>query len=186
LKLVVGLGNPGRRYAQTRHNAGFWVLDRWAEKSKTSWKRSWRFPVHLAKLTVLGCEVMLAKPRTYMNRSGNAVGPMVERLGISLGDMVVVVDDMDLPCGQLRIRPRGGSGGHNGLKSIIACLGTEGFTRVRVGIGPKPELGEVADFVLSDCTDEERERLEPALERAAEAVETILRDGVEAAMNRFN
>jgi PTH1 family peptidyl-tRNA hydrolase len=181
--LVVGLGNPGRRYRGTRHNVGWEVVDRLSAR--------WDLPVSreeeealVGRGEIAGQEVLLAKPLTYMNRSGEAVRGLVRRYGVQPQEVLVIYDDVDLPVGTIRIRPRGSSGGHHGMASVLEALGTSEIPRVRVGIG-RPR-GEAAEYVLSRFSSEERPLIEEAMERAADAVEAILREGMEAAMNRYN
>jgi len=181
--LVVGLGNPGRRYRGTRHNVGWEVVDRLSAR--------WDLPVSreeeealVGRGEIAGQEVLLAKPLTYMNRSGEAVRGLVRRYGVQPQEVLVIYDDVDLPVGAIRIRPRGSSGGHHGMASVLEALGTSEIPRVRVGIG-RPR-GETAEYVLSRFSSEERPLIEEAMERAADAVEAILREGTEAAMNRYN
>ncbi len=188
MKLIVGLGNPGPRYAGNRHNVGFRCVDYLSRKHG--------IPVNKRRLRlkslnaiygagdIAGTPAILAKPRTYMNLSGTAVAQLVRRFGLTPGDLIVVYDDMDLPTGKLRIRPGGGAGGHNGVASVIACLGSEDFTRIRIGIG-RPEGDEVA-YVLGDFGEAERQAIDGALARAADAIACILNEGLEAAMSRFN
>jgi peptidyl-tRNA hydrolase, PTH1 family len=195
-KLVVGLGNPGKEYAGTRHNIGFAVVDRLAEKRSCSFRSKWRFSARVAEIALDGGKVVLARPQTYMNRSGAAVAALVGWLKIVPAELLVVVDDADLPLGQIRLRASGGSGGHNGLRSIIESLGgSEEFARLRVGIG-RPDktdgagtgpVGEdITDHVLGRFSARERELAEQAIEVAAEAVECCLKEGLTAAMNQFN
>lgn len=184
--LVVGLGNLGNQYVGTRHNVGFDVVDEIARRGNESFRRSWRFPATLAEVSESGEKALLCKPRTFMNRSGLAVGPLLRKKGFALADLIVIVDDTELPCGRIRIRRRGGSGGHNGLKSIIAALGTEEFARIRVGVGGKPGARAMVDHVLSRFSPDEKKEIAAAVERAAEAVWDIGKDGFEQAMNRYN
>ncbi|HUI06681.1 MAG TPA: aminoacyl-tRNA hydrolase [Verrucomicrobiae bacterium] len=193
-KLVVGLGNPGKEYAGTRHNIGFAVLDRLAGKLDCSFRRKWRFSAEVAEAVVGDAgKVVLVKPRTYMNRSGVAVGAMLNWLKLVPDEMLVVVDDADLPLGEIRLRASGGSGGHNGLRSIIEALGgNEGFGRLRVGIG-RPAAGPgtspgpgITDHVLGEFAAAERELAERAAATAGEAIECCLRTGLTEAMNQFN
>lgn len=188
MKMIVGLGNPGRRYAQTRHNVGFRVVDRLAEAWGERFQRKLLVSAETARARPdeLGA-ALLVKPRTYMNNSGAAVAPLMRRNGLKPADVVVVVDDVDLPLGRLRVRPGGSSGGHNGLKSIIAALGTDAFARVRVGVGrgEGPQT-DTARHVLSAVSPADRPAFEQAVARAAEAVVCLLREGPETAMNRFN
>jgi PTH1 family peptidyl-tRNA hydrolase len=186
--LVVGLGNPGQEYGGTRHNAGFEVLDRVAQRHGSSFKRKWRMSAVVAELVVADAKVTLAKPGTFMNRSGQAVAALVNWLKASPASLLVVVDDADLPVGQMRLRQAGGSGGHNGLRSIIAALGgDENFPRLRVGIGRTAPVGaDIANHVLGRFAPAERVAAAAALDVAADAVECCLKEGLTTAMNRFN
>ena len=184
--LVAGLGNPGKRYERTRHNVGFEVVDALARRAAVSFRRSWRFPGDLAEVRDDGERLLLLKPRTFMNRSGQAVGPVLRRKGLALAEMIVIVDDTDLECGKIRLRRRGSAGGHNGLKSVIAALGSDDFIRLRVGVGGRPGDRDMVDHVLSGFAPDERTRVDEAVERAAEAVWCVVRDGVDPAMNRYN
>jgi len=182
-KLVVGLGNPGKEYAGTRHNIGFDVVDRLAVKRECSLRGRSKF---LAEIGEAG-GVTLVKPRTFMNRSGMAVAAVVNWLKLTPQDALVVVDDADLPLGQLRLRLTGGSGGHNGLSSIIESLGSEEFARLRVGIGRREPVGtDITDHVLGKFSAAERTAAREAAEQAVAAVECCLKEGLTAAMNQFN
>lgn len=184
MKLVVGLGNPGSRYRRTRHNVGFMVVDRLAAR--------WGVAVvgrrHEAEIgvgAVAGARATLSKPQTYMNASGDAVAKLRRSCRAQTGEIVVVHDDLDLPLGRLRLRVGGSAGGHQGVASLIAALGPE-FVRVRVGIGRPPGERDPVDFVLEPFTAEESSVVEKAIERAADGVESLLREGIERAMNIFN
>ncbi|MDW8105902.1 MAG: aminoacyl-tRNA hydrolase [Armatimonadota bacterium] len=184
-RLIVGLGNPGVEYAATRHNAGFWVVDLLAQRHEIALKTR----RHLSKLGVghiAEVPVVLAKPQTYMNLSGEAVRALLNAYHLKPEQMLVVFDDVWLPVGTVRVRAKGSAGGHNGLKSIIAALGTEAFPRVRIGIGQPPEGIDLADYVLSPPTPEERALLEAATQRAADACEAWLTEPIERVMNQFN
>ena len=185
MKLIVGLGNPDRRYRHTRHNVGWEVIDRVGRRLgiAVDQEDGW---ATIGGGTVGRRRVLLAKPQTYVNLSGTAVADLRRRHRVKIEDLVVVVDDLDLPLGRLRLRPGGSHGGHNGLRSIIDALGSDAFPRLRVGIGRPPEGMDPAQFVLTPFTAEERATMDPALERAAEAIETVIREGLQAAMNRFN
>ena len=196
MQLIVGLGNPGERYTATRHNVGSHVLalaaSRWSivlspVSSPSMMSRATRDDQpRLGTGRVGSAEVMLASSLTWMNHSGEMVKVLLEQAGLSPNELVVVHDDLDLDVGRLRIKQRGGSGGHNGLASIIETLQTDGFTRLKIGIGrPQPEE-DPADFVLSPFSAEDQLRIKPALPRAVEALEALLTEGVPAAMNRFN
>jgi PTH1 family peptidyl-tRNA hydrolase len=184
VKLIVGLGNPGSRYAKTRHNIGWMVLDRLADEAGWSGRGRERDAAAVAKGRYQGLDLVIAKPLTYMNDSGIAVRKLLARERVPLQDLLVVADDFALPFGKLRFREGGGAGGHNGLRSIIGELGSERFSRLRIGIG-EPDRGAV-DHVLSTFHPDERERLDELLETAIEAVEAWARDGTNKAANRFN
>jgi PTH1 family peptidyl-tRNA hydrolase len=183
VKIVVGLGNPGREYAATRHNLGFMVVDELARRHAVSERRN-RFRSDLVEVFDEGEKIVLLKPRTYMNLSGAAVREAINWYKTPLADMLVVVDDIDLPFGSVRLRPKGGSGGHNGLKSIIAELGIEAFPRMRIGIGRGP--GYATRQVLSRFTSDEERVLPSVLEAAADCVVEWERHGIIDAMNRCN
>lgn len=185
MKLIVGLGNPGREYAGTRHNVGFDVADELAERMGVTFRRSWRFPAELAEGALEGERVILVKPRTFMNRSGEAVAPLMSKKGVTPADVIVVVDDVDLPLGRLRLRKAGSAGGHNGLKSIIASIGSDQFPRVRIGIG-RDTARDTADHVLGRFTPEEQPVMAEAIRRAADSISVAIRSGWDRAMNEFN
>ncbi|MCX7919442.1 MAG: aminoacyl-tRNA hydrolase [bacterium] len=182
--LVVGLGNPGIRYSNTRHNLGFMVVDRLAEQLGIPLRQH---QCHsLTGKGKLGVEeIVLAKPLTYMNQSGIAVRELLHRLQLSPSSLIVISDDFHLPLGKLRIRRQGTSGGHHGLESIAEQLGTTQFMRVRIGIG-KPEGNEVVDFVLSEFSAQEMEQITLGVMKAAEAVMVIIKYGITQAMNQYN
>lgn len=183
-KLIVGLGNPGRQYARNRHNVGFQCLDRLAQAYNLSFAQR-RARASLASGKIADVRVVLAKPLTYMNLSGQAVGQLVSFYKLSLEDILVIYDDLDLPLGTIRLRPEGGSGGHKGMHSIIEALGSQAFPRLRVGIGRPPD-NDAVSYVLSDFTADEQITLESVYERVVAAVELFLREGIEAAMNVYN
>lgn len=186
MKMVVGLGNPGRKYEHTRHNVGFDVVDELARRAGVAFRRSWRFPADLAEATLAGKRVLLVKPRTFMNRSGEAVGPLARKRGVAPAELLVVVDDVELECGRLRLRRDGRAGGHNGLKSLIELVGSEAFPRVRVGVGRVPEGGDLVQHVLGRFAPDDRKVMSEAVNRAADAVELVMKDGLEKAQNTFN
>ena len=184
--LAVFLGNPGPKYDFTRHNAGFLVCDTLAKKKGFSVNRL-RFSALTAQVDLGGEKVLVMKPQTFMNLSGNAVGQAARFYKIPAEHVIVVSDEVSLPLGKLRVRMKGSAGGHNGLKSIIAALGTDAFPRIRVGVGapPHPDY-DMADWVLGVFRDQDALDMQAAAERAAEAVESYIKDGPERAMNRFN
>jgi len=189
--LIVGLGNPGPVYSRNRHNVGYWCINRLARLHGIPLKA--RRLATIGEGSIRGTPVLLAKPRTYMNRSGQAVAALLRTFRIDRSRMLVVCDDLDLPAGTVRLRPGGGPGGQKGLASIIAATGSQGFPRLRIGIGRPAVNGEptwdpdaVAVYVLSDPTPQEAEALQAAVAQAAEAVETLLSEGLEPAMNRYN
>jgi PTH1 family peptidyl-tRNA hydrolase len=184
-RMVVGLGNPGSEYARTPHNVGFSVVERLAEQGGCAWRRSWRFPAHVAEWRREEGPLLLVRPTTFMNASGQAVEPMLRKRGWKAGQLIVVLDDADLELGSLRIRPKGSAGGHRGLQSLVDRLGTDDIVRVRVGVGRQAGAG-LADHVLSPFRREEWPVAQKAVETAAEAVLGIADRGVDWAMNRLN
>ena len=182
---VVGLGNPGREYSRTRHNAGFEAVKILAKQ----WDIRIRKRSHLSKVAGVdrpGSKVLLVLPQTFMNASGRAAKSLVEQGGIRPERMVVVYDDFDLPLGEIRVRKEGGGGSHKGMGSIIQELGTRSLARIRIGIGPLPEEADPVEYVLAPFSDDERQRLAEPLERAAAALEMILEGDIDAAMNHHN
>lgn len=184
MKLLVGLGNPGDRYAATRHNIGFEVAGETARRHRISLKKKGYQGVYGVG-RVAGVETTILLPQTFMNRSGSSVQSAFRSLGISPGDLTVIYDDLDLPFGRLRIRNGGGHGGHNGLKDLIAVLGTRDFVRLRIGIG-RPEHDDVTGHVLSRFSSDEQKSLPRLLETASDAAAEILAEGAVQAMNRYN
>lgn len=189
-KMIVGLGNPGPEYARTRHNVGFQVVDLFAERHGLKFdKVQKRARVALGQVNLASGwsgRVLLVKPLTFMNASGEAVGPLVKFYKVPLADMLVVFDDLDLPIGRLRLRPDGGSSGQKGVKSIIQHLGSEAFPRLRIGIGRPPGQMDPADYVLQPFAAEQEAEMTFVRIRAADAIETWLAQGIVAAMNQFN
>jgi PTH1 family peptidyl-tRNA hydrolase len=183
MKLVVGLGNPGRRYAGTRHNVGFAIADALATRHRLDWEGAPAEAV-MAKWRVAGA--LIVKPLTFMNLSGHAVGDLLRYYKVDVADLLVVVDEVQLELGRLRARPNGSAGGHNGLKSIIEQLGTEDFPRLRFGVGRGDDRRDLADHVLATFDAEEQSVVEEATTRAADAVEMFINDGIGAVMNNFN
>ena len=183
--LIVGLGNPGREYDKTRHNAGFMVMDALAEKIGADISEK-KHKALCGKGVIGGEKVILMKPQTYMNSSGESIRAAADYYKVDPEDILIVYDDISLAPGQLRIRAKGSAGGHNGIKSIIAHLGTQEFPRVKVGVGEKPKGYDLADYVLSRFPKDERVLMEEAFERAGEAAICMMNDTMEHAMNQFN
>lgn len=185
MHLVVGLGNPGQRYAQTRHNAGFHVVDRLAERWGARVERK-QFGALVDAIRIGDTPVVLAKPQTFMNRSGQAVASLRGFYKTQLDELVVVYDEVDIEFGSVKLKHGGGHGGHNGIRDVQACLGSNDFTRVRVGVSRPPPGWDTADWVLARFGDSEQQDLPEILDRAADAVELVLRDGVQQAMTEVN
>jgi PTH1 family peptidyl-tRNA hydrolase len=186
MHLIVGLGNPGAEYAKTRHNAGFLLVEKLASHWKASWANERKFNARMAKADSHGKKVLLCEPQTFMNLSGEAVGAVVKFYQLPLGKILVAVDDADLPFGEIRLRPGGGSGGHHGLDSVTHHLGSRDYARLRIGIGRKNEAREITGHVLGRFDAAERETLEKVLSRAAGQVECWLEHGLQKAMSQFN
>lgn len=185
--LLVGLGNPGRSYEPTRHNVGWRALDALAERAGiVKFKSSFRFPCKVAEGDLAGHGVTLVKPTTFMNRSGQAVQGLFRKKGYRAENLILIYDETALDCGKIRIRLRGSSAGHNGVQSVIDSIGTNEFTRVRVGIGPRPKGDEMKDFVLSSFSPDESLLVRSAVDTVVDAIECLLSDGSSAAMTRFN
>lgn len=185
MKLIVGLGNPGYEYHWSPHNLGFMAVDRLAEICKAEFSRR-EARALVASGRFRGEKVFLAKPQTFMNLSGVSVSGLLRTLDVPTDDLIVLVDDVDLPLGSLRVRRKGSAGGHNGLKSIIDAVGTDIFTRVRMGAGPDGPVGDLISYVLSPFSEGDREAVAGMIEQAVEAVRVILKEGVDKAMNLFN
>jgi len=183
--LIVGLGNPGLEYSATRHNLGFLCLERLAEKHRLRFTGK-RAKSLIARGQLAGQDVALAKPQTYMNLSGEAVRELVRIYGLPMKSLLVVYDDVDLPLGTIRLRERGGPGTHNGMRSIVDELGREDFPRLRIGVGMPTNGQNLADYVLGLPTPDERAILDESLGRAVEAIETVVRRSLGAAMNAYN
>ncbi len=183
--IIAGLGNPTKEYEGTRHNVGFAVLDVLADRLFASVEER-KFKGYYGRGVIGGEKVILLKPQTYMNLSGESVRAAADFYKVEPDHIIVVYDDISLDVGQLRIRTKGSAGGHNGIKNIIAHLGTQEFPRIKVGVGNKPPRMDLADYVLSRFSKEEKGEMEDAYKTAAEAVEAYIKEGPDAAMNRFN
>lgn len=187
MKVVVGLGNPGREYAGTRHNVGFRVVEELARRAGAAFRRSLRWPLRSAEARLDGGSAcLLVEPLTFMNASGDAVAPLLRKRGLGPADLLVVYDDADLPLGRIRVRAGGGAGGHNGVRSVIERVGSADFVRVRVGVGRQEGGDGLVGHVLSGFAPGERAVMAEAEARAAEAVERVLTAGADRAMNEFN
>ena len=184
MKLIVGLGNPGKEYENTRHNVGFMVMNRLADVMNVSISTS-KFKGEYTKFKYKGEDIVLLKPMTYMNNSGESVIQVMNYFKIDVSDVLVIYDDMDMPTGKLRLRQSGSAGGHNGVKSIIAHVGTQSFQRIRVGIDKHPRI-KVVDYVLGRFSKDEQPLIDEGIENAVKAIETYLDKDFIAAMNAFN
>ena len=186
MKMIVGLGNPGRKYEQTKHNVGFMTVDRLAQNAGVNFKKN-PFEAEVAEFFVNQEKVLLVKPQTFMNESGRAVGPLMTYFGIQSEELLVIYDDLDLALGKLRLRQKGSAGGHNGIKSIISHLGHQDFKRIKIGIGrPQPKM-TVVNHVLSPFAKEDLPLIEGSLQRATEACEYLLAGhDFTQAMDQFN
>ncbi len=193
MNLIVGLGNPGRGYANNRHNAGFVCLNHFAKRQGIRFDKK-QSKARMGSGEIAGSEVVVAKPQTYMNRSGQSVSLLVKKFNVSLDNLIVIHDDLDLPLGKIRIRQGGGSGGHKGIGSIITELGSQNFIRIRVGVGrPVKNEGstefsedEIINYVLSDFTPDEKQTITQVIPTVSEAILCLLTEGLVAAMNRYN
>ena len=184
--LIVGLGNPGADYAKTRHNAGFLLVEKLATQWKCDWANERKFVARVAKAERSGKKILLCAPQTFMNLSGESVGALVSFYQVPLANVLVAVDDADLPFGEIRLRPGGGSGGHHGLDSVAQHLGAKDYARLRIGIGRKDGAREITNFVLGKFEAGESATLEKVLDRAAGQIECWLNDGLPKAMSLFN
>jgi len=186
IRLIVGLGNPGREYEDTRHNVGFWWVDELAREHKVSFNSEAKFHGLTARGSLHGHELFLLKPQTFMNVSGRSVGGLAQFYKIAPAEMLVVHDELDLPPGVARLKMGGGHGGHNGLKDIIAHLGTKDFWRLRIGIGHPGDRNQVSDYVLNDPRREERELIDAAMQRSLAVAHLVIEGKTEAAMLKLH
>lgn len=185
MKIIIGLGNPGDNYKNTRHNIGFEVIDNFAKENNININKA-KFNGHLGEGIVLNKKVLLLKPQTYMNLSGESLQKVLRYYSKNEKDIVVVYDDISLNLGKIRIREKGSSGGQNGVKNIINCIGTDEFIRIRVGIGAKPDNMDLSDYVLSKFKKEEEAVVKGVIIKSVESIECILEEGCKSAMNKFN
>jgi PTH1 family peptidyl-tRNA hydrolase len=184
--LIIGLGNPGPKYDETRHNAGFWLIDLMAKKQDVSFSRVDR-STHLSEvISVDGKSILLSKPRTYMNNSGESVKYLVSRYGIDYSQLLILYDDIHLPAGKLRLRAQGSAGGHNGMRSIISALNSNDFPRMRIGVGGPSTGKDQIGYVLGRPDKAEMKKIDDALEEAIQVVTHMLVNGIDAAMSEFN
>lgn len=183
--LIVGLGNPENEYSNTRHNMGFCTINKLAQELEIDMSKS-KFNSLYGTGMFNGQKLVLLKPQTYMNLSGEAVKAFFDYYKLKLEDVIVIYDDIEIEKGTIRIRKKGSSGSHNGMKSIIECLQTENFTRIRVGIGKPEHHGDMINYVIGKISEEEQKKLEPGIEMAKEATIELLKHGVDIAMNKFN
>jgi PTH1 family peptidyl-tRNA hydrolase len=186
LYLIVGLGNPGSDYSRTRHNAGFDLVELLAKRWRAEWSFGKKFNARLARAEFAGRKVLLCEPQTYMNASGDAVGSVVDFYRIAVKQLLVVVDDADLPLGEIRLRPAGSSGGHHGLESIEQRLGIRDYARLRIGIGRQPGARQISNYVLGRFSSTEAAAAAKVLDVASRQAETWLEAGIQTAMSQFN
>jgi PTH1 family peptidyl-tRNA hydrolase len=184
--LIVGLGNPGAEYAKTRHNAGFLLVQKLAERWKANWTLEKKFNARVARAERSERRVLLCEPQTFMNSSGESVGPLAQFFRVPISRLLVAVDDADIPFGEIRLRPGGSSGGHHGLESIEQHIGTREFARLRIGIGRKAGAREITDYVLGRFSAAESELAEKVLAKAADKTEVWLKAGIQKAMSQLN
>ncbi len=183
--VIAGLGNPGTKYASTRHNVGFDVMDVLANKFNIKINKI-KFKALIGEGIWAGEKIVLIKPLTYMNLSGESIRPLVEFYKLKAEELLVVVDDVDIDFGTIRLKKKGSAGTHNGLKSIIFQIGTDQFPRLKIGIGQKPEYYDLADFVLSKFSEQERQIIDKAILKAADAIDEFIANGIDSAMNKYN
>ena len=186
MKLIVGLGNPGEEYKLTRHNIGFLVLEKFAKTNNIRFKFSKRFNALIGEGAIGREKALVAMPQTYMNLSGHSVRPVLNWLKLKAEDMFVVMDDIALPFGSIRIKPKGSSGGHNGLNSIIESISTQEFPRMRLGILGRKNIKDLSSYVLGRFTKSEQKNLQEILDTVSQACECWMTEGVNTAMNKFN
>ncbi|MFC2948829.1 aminoacyl-tRNA hydrolase [Virgibacillus sediminis] len=185
MKCIVGLGNPGKKYEKTRHNAGFMVIDELLNRHGWELNKK-KFNGKYAIEQLEGEKVALLKPQTYMNLSGQSIRPLIDYYGMDPEDVLVIYDDLDLPAGKIRLRQKGGHGGHNGIRSTIDHLGTKEFKRIRIGVGRPTNAMSIIDYVLGSFSKEEQERVDGSIQQAADACEAWIGESFPVVMNKFN
>lgn len=183
--VIIGLGNPGPKYAETRHNVGFWCIDLLAKQHRIKLERKHKTSI-IGEGTVDGQRVVLVKPRTFVNRSGQAVEYLMARYSVPLNRVLVIYDDINLPVGKLRLRPEGSAGGHNGIRSVIDSTHSQDFPRMRIGVGKPPAGSDQIGYVIGEMSPQERDATNEALERVAQAVSSLLTESINVTMNKFN
>ena len=186
MKLIAGLGNPGKKYVNTRHNIGFRVTDKLVYKYNVRFKKKLFKKAREANLEISGERILILQPTTYVNLSGSCIWHFYKRLKLDLKDLLIICDDINLPIGKIRIRPSGSAGGHNGLASIISWLGTEEFSRLRIGIKTGEPIEDFSEYVLSEFSKSQQQTIEQVIENAILACESWIKDGVEVTMNKYN
>lgn len=186
MKLIAGLGNPGQRYKNSRHNIGFRVTDKLVYKYNARLKRKFFKKAREANLSILGERILVLQPLTYMNLSGGCILHFYKRLKLNLKDLLIICDDINLPIGKIRIRAGGSAGGHNGLISIISSLGSEEFPRLRIGIKTEQPIEDLSEYVLSEFEKEQEKIISQVINEAVLACENCIKDGIEVTMNKFN
>lgn len=185
MKLIIGLGNPGDEYKRTRHNTGFMVIDELASAFNIAVNRK-RYKAYIGEGSINDVRVVLGKPQTFMNLSGDSAAQMIKGFNLSADDLIIIYDDMDMDIGRIRIRDKGSHGGHRGVRSIIDAIGTDNFVRLKVGIGRPPSGSDPSDYVLTNFKKNEMPALKEAMKTASDAVSLLVKDDIVAAMNRFN
>lgn len=186
LRLIVGLGNPGRQYEKTRHNAGFWLLERLAFDLGGTWSHDSKFQGDLSSVSIRGERVILLKPATFMNRSGQSVGSVARYFKIQPEEILVIHDELDFEAGKVKLKIGGGHAGHNGLKDIISHLGSREFCRLRIGIGAPPGKQPVSDYVLSDPSKEDKEKIDSAIQAVGDILGLLVEGNFNKAMNQLH
>ncbi len=186
MKLIAGLGNPGKKYRLTRHTIGFRIVEKLVADAGKRFRSAWLMSMDYSRIAVTDEPVMVVKPMTYMNRSGTVIGRLKDKYRVSLDDVLIIYDDVALPFGKIRLRAQGSAGGHNGLQSVIDALESKAFSRLRFGVGAADSGASMIDYVLSPFTEEEEQLMDEQIAVSVDAVESWLRDGAEKTMNLYN